>query len=158
MSKTRLTRAWAVLWVVAGVGLAWSADRLVVDRAVDSGLRLLVDASVIVAWTALGVLGVLVLLAARDLMAVGRRQRQLVADAKVEIDRIDERLAAVRAVQDDLQGRLDEVASVVDDRVRRMEDAVEQAALDDARSRAAGIARLDELLDRVRGVDDRSRA
>lgn len=165
MSKTRLARAWAGLWVVAGIGLTWSADRLVVGDAVDGGVRVLVDASVLVAWTGLGLLGVLVLIAARDLIAVGREQRQLVADARSEIVRLDERVTAVRAGQDELQGRIEEVATAaaatrrdVGERVQRVENAVEQAALDDARSRAAGIARLDELLDRVRGADDRSRA
>lgn len=165
MSKTRLARAWAGLWVVAGIGLTWSVDRLVVGSAVDGGVRVLVDASVLVAWTGLGLLGVLVLTAVRDLMAVGREQRQLVADARSEIVRLDERVTALRAGQDELQGRIEEVASTaaatgrdVGERVQRVENAVEQAALDDARSRAAGIARLDELLDRVRGADDRSRA
>lgn len=165
MSKTRLARAWAGLWVVAGIGLTWSVDRLVVGGAVDGGVRVLVDASVLVAWTGLGLLGVLVLIAARDLIAVGREQRQLVADARSEIVRLDERVTAVRAGQDELQGRIEEVATAaaatgrdVGERVQRVENAVEQAALDDARSRAAGIARLDELLDRVRGADDRSRA
>lgn len=170
MSKALLTRVWIVLQGVAGVGLAALVWMLLPD--VTGATRLVAVLVVLVAWGALGLLGMLLAMTGRDAIATAREGRETTRDVLRETravrDRIAEVLDAVRALVDEAgrQGAVDEaryaelattlgaIRSEVDDlreRLQHVGTGVEQGGLDTSRGLSAAVVRLDDIVDRLRG-------
>ncbi len=180
MSKSSLTTAWGLLHVVAGIAVVVAVDRLVAGSGAALGTRLLVAGSVGLAWLALGVLGLVLVLAARDAMRIGRRQRDAVVPLGGDHDRLAADLRDVGARQAELEQSQDDVTrdlrrmvaalsdeladgssrddavetvlADLDERLDRIGIGLEQAERDAAHGRAALAARLDDVVDRLASV------
>lgn len=149
MPKTFLAVAWGGLHLLAGVGLAVAADRLATAVGIVGTARVLVVAGVVVAWLAVGVLGLLVLLSARDLVRLARRRRASLDAVSGAVDDLSrdraelvERHAELRHVQADLDQRVASLDQRVEGLDGRVADEV-AAARTRGDGHAAAVADLD---------------
>ena len=169
MSKGTLVRAWAGLHLVAGVGLAVVAWGLAPVDA--SGWKVVAAGVVLLAWTAIGLLGVALAMAGRDANRTARSARHAAREAHREARALQDRAhaldddvrsvaARVEADQGAAREHLADTRQAVrvgleeiGQRLDHIETALEQLGLDTSRGLSAEAVRLDEALDRLRGGD-----
>ncbi|WP_238445041.1 hypothetical protein [Salsipaludibacter albus] len=162
------------LHALTGLGLVVLAWRLL--AGLESAWRVLGVVVVGSAWGALGLLGLVLVLASRDAVKGARVTRDVrsgVARVEREVGRLHADVregqqqaetvwASQAAAHDDLAGQLASSRAElgrVEEHLDRTETAVEQVGLDTSRGVSAAVLRLDEIVDRLRhGTDTADKA